>query len=179
MSSLARRFALLTTFAEYVLNSGFRHSPNATGLRGDDVHQRTTLGAGEDCLIESLCEIFVVRQDQSAARAAQGLVRRRGDDVTVRKRTRVDAANTEASDVCNVGPQVGAVPIGDLAELLEVDRARVRAVAAHDHLRLVRRDDAFDVIEIDVAEIFARLVVHQAIRDRLQPLSLTFTASRA
>ena len=59
---------------------------------------------------------FVVGQDHAAARAAQGLVGGRRDDVGVGDRVRVDAAGYQAGEVGHVDHQVGADFVGDLAE---------------------------------------------------------------
>src|SRR5690606_4480084 len=55
------------------------------GLGGDDVHERAALLAGEDRGVELLARVLgVAGQDQARARAAEGFVDGRGDDVGVR-----------------------------------------------------------------------------------------------
>ena len=63
-------------------------------LGGDNVHQRPALRAGEDRFIDRLGQFLIVGEDQSAARSAQRLMRRRRDDVAVRERIRMRAAHT-------------------------------------------------------------------------------------
>ena len=63
-----------------------------------------------------LRELLVVGEDQAAARAAQRLVRGRGDDMGVRERARMRAAGHEAGEMRHVDHQVGADLVGDLAE---------------------------------------------------------------
>ena len=55
-------------------------------LGGDDVLERAALLAGEDRGVDLLGQRLVIGQDESAARTAEGLVRRGGDDVRVRDR---------------------------------------------------------------------------------------------
>ena len=80
------------------------------GLGGDDVHQRAALVAGEDGGVELLRQRLVVRQDDAAARAAQGLVGGRGGDVGVRHRVRVEAGGDQAGVVRHVDHQVWRRP---------------------------------------------------------------------
>ena len=61
-------------------------------------------------------------QDHAAARAAQRLVRRGGDEVRVRHRARVQARGHQAGDVGHVDHQIGAAP----ASAISRDAARSR-----------------------------------------------------
>ena len=79
----------------------------------------------------------LLAQDEAAARAAQRLVRGGGDDVGERHRRRVHARGDEAGDVRHVHHHRRADLVGDLAELREVEGARVGAGADDDDLRLV------------------------------------------
>ena len=71
-------------------------------LGGDDVHQRAALHAREHGGIEFLGERFVVAQDQAAAWAAQGFVRRRRCHVGVRHGRRVHATGNEPGKVRHI-----------------------------------------------------------------------------
>ena len=66
---------------------------------------------------------------------AKRLVRGRGDEVRVRHRARVEARGDEAGEVGHVGHQQRADLVGDLAEPVGLDRARVGGDAADDQLR--------------------------------------------
>lgn len=55
----------------------------ADRLCGDDMLERAALCAGEDGLVKFLRQLLIVRQDNAAARTAQRLVRRGGDDICV------------------------------------------------------------------------------------------------
>ena len=82
-------------------------------------------------------DLLVVGQDHAAARAAQRLVRRGGDDMRVRKRRGMRAAGDEAGEMRHVDHQIGADFVADLAEALEVDDARIGRAAGDDQFRLV------------------------------------------
>ena len=76
------------------------------------------------------------RQRMKPARGpGQRLVRRRGDEVAVLDRVRVQAGGDEAGEVRHVAEQERADLVGDLAELVGLDRARIRRAAADDQLR--------------------------------------------
>ena len=108
------------------------------GLGGDDVHQRAALLAGEDRAVDVLGELLAA-EDDPAARAAEGLVDRRRDDVGVLDGVRVLAGGDQPGEVRHVHHQPGADRVGDLAERGEVELARVGGPAGDDHLRLVLR----------------------------------------
>ena len=118
-------------------------------LAGDDVHQRSTLDAGEHALVDGhregaleareigrvqLGRELLAREDEAAARAAQGLVGGRRHDVGVRERARVDAGGDETRDVGHVHEQDRPDAVGDARHPLEVPQPRIGARAAHDEL---------------------------------------------
>src|SRR5438552_1873505 len=67
---------------------GLERFLKADGLRGDDVHQRASLYAWEDDLIE-VFGVLRLREDHATARTAQRLVRGGRNKVRVRERTGV------------------------------------------------------------------------------------------
>ena len=86
-------------------------------LGRDHVHQRAALDAGEDDRLQLLLDLFagVLRHDDAAARAAQGLVGGRGDDVRVRQRARIHAGGDQAGDVRHVDEdRYAPTDVGDL-----------------------------------------------------------------
>ena len=93
--------------------------------------------------------LLVVREDEAAARAAQGLVARRRHDVGVRHGARVRARGHKAGDVRHVHHEVRVHFSGDGGHALEVDDARVRARAAHDELGAHLLGDALHLVVVD------------------------------
>ena len=106
----------------------------ADRLAGDDVHERAALRTGEDGAVDLFGKL-VPAEDDRAARAAQRLVRRAGDDIGIRHRARVHARGDEAADVRHVDHQVRADGIGNSAEARKVDHARIGARPGDDELR--------------------------------------------
>ena len=103
-------------------------------LGRDDVHERPTLDAREDRLVDRLGEVGPA-EHEAAARSAQGLVGRRRHEVGVRERARVEPRRDEAGDVGHVDHQQGVVRPRDRGEPLEVDDPRVGARARDEELR--------------------------------------------
>src|SRR5690606_14048246 len=91
--------------------------------------------------------------DDAAARAAQGLVGGRGDDVGVRHRVRVHARGHQAGDVVPVDGQVRADHAGDGGEARPVDISRIGGEAAHQTPRLVFHGQALDLVVVDQAPL--------------------------
>ena len=71
-------------------------------LGGDHMHQRAALQAGEHRRVDLLGEVLVVGEDHAAARAAQRLVRRGGDDMGVRERRGMRAARHQPGEMRDV-----------------------------------------------------------------------------
>ena len=99
---LAHRLGVVDDVLGVDLEVGAQRLAEGHGLGGDDVHQRAALDAGEDRRVDLLGDVLVVGQDHAAARTAQRLVRRRGDDVSVRERARMLTAGNEAGEVRHV-----------------------------------------------------------------------------
>ena len=98
------------------------------------MHERAALRAGENGAVDLLGQL-VAAEDDRAARAAQRLVRRAGDDVGIRHGARVHARSDQTADVRHIDHQVRADGIGDLTEACKVDHARIRARTGDDELR--------------------------------------------
>ena len=130
---------------------------------GDDVHQRSALNAWKHRAIE-IFGVLLAAQDQAAARAAQRLVRRRGDEIGVRHRTGVNAGRDQSCDVRHVGTDRRANTVGARADPLEIDRPRIRAGADNDHLWLVLGREAIELVVVDPFVVFAHAVRHDGVQ---------------
>ncbi|EAU64874.1 conserved hypothetical protein [Stigmatella aurantiaca DW4/3-1] len=118
------------------------------GLGGDDVHQRPALDAGEDLAVERLGELLTA-QDEPAPRPPERLVRGGGDELRQGHGRRVNPRGHQAGDVRHVHHHRRAHAVGDLAELAEIERARVGARAHDDDLGLVLLGQARHLGEVD------------------------------
>ncbi|MPL75491.1 hypothetical protein SDC9_21315 [bioreactor metagenome] len=136
------------------------------GLAGDDMHQRAALDAREDRRVHLLGDLFVVRQDHAAARAAQRLVGGGGDHIRMREGRGVLAAGHEAREMRHVDHQPGADLVRDLAEFDEVDLPRDGRATGDDQLRLVLVGEGADLVIVEPAVLLAH-----AILDRVEPLA--------
>ena len=63
----------------------------------------------------------------------------------------MQASRDEPGEVGHVDEQVGADLVGDLAEAREVELARIRRPAGHDHLRPLLAGDPRDLVHVDHA----------------------------
>src|SRR5947209_15067598 len=128
------------------------------GLRGDDVNERAALHAWEEFLI-NFGGVLRLAKYESAARAAQGLVRRRRHVVGVRDGRRVEAGGDRAGDVRDVGHDARAHAPRDLADALEVNYARVGRRAADDELRVMLLRDALQHVVVNLLGLARDAVV--------------------
>ena len=96
--------------------------------------ERPALHAGEDGAVDRL-RVLLAAEDEAGARAGERLVRRRGDEVAVRHRVRVQPGGDEPGEVRHVAHQQRPDLVGDLAELVGLDGARIGGAAADDQLR--------------------------------------------
>src|ERR1700757_2817094 len=76
------------------------------GLRCDDMHQRSALEAREHRGIDLLRDVGVIGQDKAAARTAQGLMSRRGDDMRVREWRGVRAARDQPGEMRHIDEKI-------------------------------------------------------------------------
>ena len=133
------------------------------GLGRDLVNERSALRAGEHERIELPGDLIVgARQDQSAARSAQRLVRRGGHHVGVRQGVRVDAGRHQPRHVRHVDDEVGADALGDGGEARPVDDARVGGKSGDDHLRPVFFGEPLHLLVIDLAGVGTDAVLRGA-----------------
>ncbi len=103
-------------------------------LRGDRVHQRPALHAREERAVDRL-RVLLGAEHEPGARAGERLVRRRGDEVRVRHRARMQPRRDQAREMGHIGHQHRPHLVGDLAEPVGLDRPRVGRAAADDQLR--------------------------------------------
>ena len=124
-------------------------------LGRDNMHQRAALHAGEHRRIELLRQFLVIGQDRAAARAAQRLVRRGGDDMRMRKRARMRAAGDKAGEMRHVDHQIGADFVGNFAEAAEIDDPRIGRAAGNDHLRPMLFGQPLHLVHVDEVGVAA------------------------
>ncbi|OEI67447.1 molybdenum cofactor biosynthesis enzyme [Curtobacterium sp. ER1/6] len=143
-----------------VLELGRRREQERGGLGGDHVHERAALLAREHGGVQLLEERLLVGQDDARTRTGERLVHRRRHHVGVRQRRRVQARGDEPGEVRHVDPERGTDLVGDLAELREVELARVRRPAGDEDLRLVLDRLRADVVVVDLEGLRVDAVRH-------------------
>src|SRR5918998_397297 len=121
-------------------------------LAGYRVHEGPALHPGEDAAVHLLGELLAA-EDHAAARPAQRLVGRRSHDLAVRDRRGVDVGGDEPRYVGHVREEVGFDLVGDLAEPLELEDARVGARAGQDHPRSLAQRDLAQLVVVYVAVV--------------------------
>ena len=104
------------------------------GLGGDDVHQGAALIAWKHRGIDFSCQSLIIGQDQTATRPAQGLVRRRGNDMGVRQRIRIETGRDKPGVMRHIDHQICANFVGDPAERCEINGPRIGRCAGDDQL---------------------------------------------
>ena len=132
------------------LELGLESLAEGNSLSSDDVHQRAALGAGEDSLVDGLCQLSLA-QDDAAAGTAQGLVGGGGDDVCIGHGVGMQTGSNQTGNVSHVNEQVCANLVSDLAELCEVDHTGICGSTGDDHLGLVLVSQLTDLVIVDVA----------------------------
>ena len=76
--------------------------------------------------------MLLAAEDEAGARACEGLVRRRGDEVAVLDRVRLQAGGDEPGEMGHVAEEQRADLVGDRAEAVRLDGARIGRAAADD-----------------------------------------------
>ena len=91
----------------------------------DHMHQRATLQAGENRAVDFLGNLFIIHQNDAAARSAQTLVRGRGHDMGMRHRVGIRTTGDQARVVRHIHQQIGTDVFGDFRKTRPVDLQRV------------------------------------------------------
>ncbi len=144
----------------------------AHGLGGDDMLQRTALGAGEHGGVDLLVQVVVIAQDHAASGAPQCLVGGGGHHIGVGDGGGMDAGGHQTRNVGHVHHQIGAHRVGDLPELGKVQGTGIGAGPRQDQLGTALLGDGHHLLVVDGlrvvghtigddVEIFAR-DVHRA-----------------
>ena len=123
-------------------------SPNATALAAMTCISGPPCKPGKHRGVDGLL-VLGVAEDDAAARPAQRLVRRAGDEVRDADRRRIDAGGDQPGVVRHVHHQLRAHAVGDRAKALPVDHARIRRRAGDDELRLVLVREALRRVVVD------------------------------
>ena len=99
--------------------------PEARRLRRDRVLERPALHPRHHGRVERL-RVLLAAEDEAGARAGERLVRRRGHEVAVLDRVRLETRGDEPGEVRHVAEEERADLVRDRAEAVGLDRARDR-----------------------------------------------------
>ena len=150
------------------------------GLGGDDVLQRTALGAGEHGAVEQSAHLLdlalrgglaprivevLTHEDHTAAGSAEGLVGRRGDDVAIFQGIVQVSLGDEAAGMADVAHEDGADLVGDLAHAGPIPVTAVGAAAADDQFRVMLEGLLLHVLVVNHAGLFLHLVANHLVVD--------------
>ena len=159
MSALASTLRVLDDGVRVELERRLERLARGHGDRRGGVVVRAALEAGEHRLVDD-GGVLLLAEDHAAARAAEGLVRRRRDDVGEADGGGVRADRDEPRDVRDVGRENGADLVRDRAERSEVEGARVGGRARPEELRLVLLRELADLVHVDAVVLAAHAVGH-------------------
>ena len=148
LNGLAHDLAVLDDLLGVALLLGEHPLAEDDGLRRDDVLERTALHAREYGGVESLGPLLLA-ENHAAARTAEGLMGRRGDEIGVRNGRGMGAARDETGDMGHVDEHDAACLVADLADALEVDRARIGRCARKKNLGLHFHRKLLDLIVVE------------------------------
>ncbi len=154
------RFGVDHHLVRVVLETGLSRLMQRDSDRGGRVIVRTSLQPGEDGAVDRL-GVLLGGHDHRTARAAQRLVRGRGDHTGVPHGRWMRAAGDEPGDVGDVGREHRSDLRGDRGEGGEVDRPRNRRAAAENDLRARRAGEVAHFIHVGPAGLLAHAILHR------------------
>ncbi len=141
------------------LVSGLHGFLEADGLGSDDVHQGAALNAGEYLPVD-FGGIGFLAENHAAARAAQGFMRGGGDKVGVGRGVGMKARGDEARKVGHIHHEQRADGVGNFAQALEVENARVGAGAGANQFGFVFVGEFFNDVVINALGLRVHAVGH-------------------
>ncbi len=110
------------------------------------------------------CRKFLARQNHPGARPAQRLVRGGRHNLCVRHRRRMHPARHQPGKVRHIHQQQRAALVGNRAHAGKIEKARIRAPAADNHLRLFRQRDLLQQVVVNGFRILTHSIRHHAVQ---------------
>ena len=126
----------------------------ADGQGGHRVEMGAALFAGEDGAVNFAEKVAAMGQDHRPARAAEAFVGGGHDHVGNADGAGMYARSDQTGDVGDVGQQVGAHFVGDVAEALPIDDEGVGRETGDDDLRLCFQGNLFDGVIVEFFGFF-------------------------
>ena len=124
---------------------------------------RTALHAGEHGLVDRRRELLAAH-DHRAARAAQGLVRGRRNNIAERDRI-LELFPAMRPAMCAMSAKRNAPTLSAIArKRVPIERARVCGKSGEDHLRLFAQRDRLHFVHVDELGLF----IHEVRNDRVK-----------
>ena len=136
LERLGERVGVRAHLALVVAERLGRRDLKAGRLGRDRVHERAALHAGEDSAVDRL-RVLLLAEDEAGARAGERLVRRRGDEVAVRHRARMQPGGDEPGEVGHVAESSAPTSSAISRNSVGLDGARIGRAAADDQARPV------------------------------------------
>ena len=107
----------------------------------------------------------LTQQDDTTARTAQGLVGRRGYDVSPFHGVLQQSGSNQTGGVSHVDHQQGSHLVGNLAHALVVPFAAVGRATADNQLRLVLDGQLLHLVIVHAACLLVQVVAHGLVQD--------------
>ena len=161
---LAKCRSVLDHVVDIRLELGAQGLAKGHRLTRNHMHERTALRAGEHRLVNGAGKLVVVGEDKAAARAAQGLVARRGDDIGMRKGRRMRARRDQAGDMRHIYHEAGTHTMRDGCDALKIDSARVGGGASHDQRRVLGLGQSLELVIVDGLSLERQAVGNEVIQ---------------
>ncbi len=124
------------------------------------MHEGTALNAGENLAVDLLGQIFVVGQDDAAARATQAFVGGAGDEIGMWHGIRMHAACDEPCNVSHINKEIGSDAAGNVAHAFEIDDARISGCTSGDHFWTAFFCHLLQPVVVDAFVLIADAVVN-------------------
>ena len=152
-----KRLRVCNNLLAVALELGGKSLLEGNSLGRNDVHERAALPAREDRTVDLLL-VLLVTEDQTAARPAQRLVRSSRKDVRLARRTRMHPGCHQPGDVSDIGEQNCVDLVGNRAECIEVDDARVGCRSTLNQLGSMLQREFAQLVVVDTTTVFAHPV---------------------
>ena len=136
--------------------------PKAYRFGRDDVHQRPSLGVGENGRVYFSGQ-FAGGQDEAATGTAEAFLGGGGHDLGVRHRRWVDSARDQPGYVSHVHHQWSVHRIGDRPKTREIDRPGIGAASGDDERGPVLLGQPLHLVVIDGLGLPVHAIGHEVV----------------
>ena len=124
------------------------------------MHQRTTLNARENSLVELLAKLLILAENQTATRTAESLMSSSSNYISIWNWAWMQAGSYQTSNMSHIHHEICTYRVGNLSHTLEINSSSIGRGTSYDQLWLALIGNSLNLIIIQHLGLFANTIWH-------------------